>query len=129
MNCYIPKWMRKAAGPSREWLRKAADIEDSVRSVAAGCFPPEPVARLCGTCRHWKEAKGEGGSYFGECWRIIHDVHRDCEGPPNGMDSGILCHKAVVIDGSGYAAALRTQDDFGCVLWEPREEPASPEES
>lgn len=46
---------------------------------------------------------------FHECQRIFFDGGGD-RLPPNT--------KAYIVDGSGYYAALRTRDDFGCVDWE-----------
>jgi predicted nucleic acid-binding Zn ribbon protein len=39
-----------------------------------------------------------------------------------GDAESVLEHPAVVIDGSGYYAALKTQASFSCCLWEQRKE-------
>jgi hypothetical protein len=47
--------------------------------------------------------------YF-SCNRIKHGGVKD--------DNHKLGNQACVVDGSGYYAALITEDTFGCILWE-----------
>lgn len=86
----------------------------------------------CETCRFWSRA-GEGWrvSHGDETndWKDIRSQHRLCAQVihANAGDydrSTIETALAIVTDGSGYAAALRTLPTFGCVLWEaePAEE-------
>ena len=73
---------------------------------------------LCGNCKHWgnKEEEKEN-EMFRTCQAVIHDNNGFTEGFRTDLKFR-KAHKAVVLDGSGYFAALRTRDDFGCVLWE-----------
>lgn len=76
--------------------------------------------KTCGTCRFistepiliWDDECNLVDAGYRTCKRVEHD-----EGgkyPPN--------KKALVIDGSGYFAALKVEKDFGCILWEPKDE-------
>lgn len=83
----------------------------------------------CGTCKHWGKDRLPYFPGLHPCRAVIaqHDVEKvsddngfDVE-PPDG------CYlakggtpKAVAVDGSGYFAALKTREDFGCVLWEAK---------
>lgn len=81
----------------------------------------------CGDCKFWGR-KGEDGK-FRSCTGVIHDessIHDEEVG--DWMDEEykesvirINALPAVVVDGSGYFAALKTKEDFGCVLFERRE--------
>jgi hypothetical protein len=70
----------------------------------------------CGTCKYKGELSDVGhfdesqqkGYFF--CERIQHD-HRW------KYEEG---NRALVIDGSGYYAALCVEDDFGCNQWEAK---------
>jgi len=50
--------------------------------------------------------------HFFLCGRIKEEHYMD--------DGEKLTEKAMVMDGSGYYAALCVEDDFGCVLWEAK---------
>ena len=82
----------------------------------------------CGTCKHWGEDDFPYFAGLKPCLAVIHDVK-----VPKVEDADEVCvdglgacyvakhgtPKAVVSDGSGYFAALKTTECFGCVLWEP----------
>jgi len=72
----------------------------------------------CVTCKHWGNAEDEG-KLFRECQRILHDVVQasDCDEFSRDPEN-VLEETAVVIDGSGYFARLRSKADFGCVMHE-----------
>ena len=65
----------------------------------------------CGTCKHFGEVSDEaGGDTYHACNLIkFHDTYK---GDIKNGDG------AVVIDGSGYFAALLVEEDFGCNKWE-----------
>jgi hypothetical protein len=76
----------------------------------------------CATCKHlgdepiesrdWQHyEEGQRFVTFYECQRVHHD--ENWKYPPG--------EQAVVVDGSGYRAALCVEDTFGCVLWEPKD--------
>ena len=86
--------------------------------------------KTCGTCKHWGRSK-DAGEVFRPCQAVIHDewsqsgtgVDLDADWLDDEERAEIIAFrklKAVVVDGSGYLAALRTQEDFGCVLHEVR---------
>ncbi len=66
---------------------------------------PKKTEKTCGDCEYFG---GERGSGYHECDAVEHDIYAEDD------------DKAVVVDGSGYMAALRVRSDFGCVLWEKR---------
>ncbi len=83
----------------------------------------------CGTCKHWGKAN-ENDNAFRSCQAIAHDKlflskeqasHLWEQEDIEALDSFTKEHKAVVTDGSGFKAALRSRSDFGCVLYSPRE--------
>ena len=82
--------------------------------------------RRCETCKHWgpldpsDTAGYERKTDFGLCGRVRHDEDYLSSGqePYKGCDESIFDEPAVVIDGSGYHAQLRTKADFCCCLWE-----------
>jgi hypothetical protein len=59
---------------------------------------------------------------------VIHDERSfagaDPGDYPDEMRDEILAirkqHSAVVVDGSGYYAALKCREDFGCRLWQAK---------
>ncbi len=72
--------------------------------------------KICGNCKFRGQEKDGTGlelptGYF-LCERIKHD---ECWKYKKGQ-------LAVVIDGSGYFAALCVEKDFGCVAWEHSDE-------
>lgn len=101
----------------------------------ASTSPLDAGVRLCGTCRFWG-AKDEAGQTFRQCMRILHDDGNDTdvdkwdaedadyyakEDPERfAKHQAMLEEKAVALDGSGYFAALRCREDFGCVYHECR---------
>ena len=92
--------------------------------------------RTCGSCKHWdtKDHDALKEMDVGVCGRVPHMERNpwpedglayidDPGEPPRYGDE-----PAHVVDGSDYFAALRTKENFGCVLWEakdgrPPEEP------
>jgi len=84
----------------------------------------------CGACVFWGKP-GEPDD-FKTCTAIVHDKHRasvsgsDDDYDPDEVEERTAFraeHLAVVLDGSGYLGSLRTRDDFGCRLWQPKEAP------
>jgi hypothetical protein len=65
-------------------------------------------AGRCASCEHWS---CDAGATFGECTKI-----------PEGQYK--VGQSAYASDPSGIMGALMTTIDFGCVLWEPKDEPA-----
>ena len=79
--------------------------------------------RRCGNCQHWSAAVND--REFGQCLRVLH---QDGDPPEKGWGDSESIHDepAVVVDGSGYYAALRTKPTFCCSLWEEKkDEPAT----
>ena len=79
----------------------------------------------CGTCKHWKRIDQEdwyeqesNDPRYGTCTAIPHGKTQWEESSDRNIMVGDW--KAVAVDGSGYFAAIKTQDSFGCVLHEPR---------
>lgn len=105
----------------------------------------------CGTCKWWGKnvpiypgarAREDQTGEYRQCGRLVHDSDNWAEGsdyatPVEGRDwltpelkaamvaerDLVLSQPAVLKDGSGYFAALKSRADFGCVLYEPREDP------
>ena len=91
--------------------------------------------KLCGTCKHFGNPN-QKDEMFRTCNAVIHDERsHHCDVYSVGLDvnaadwvdeedkaeiRAIRAHKAVVVDGSGYHAALKVQSDFGCVLHEDK---------
>jgi len=50
---------------------------------------------------------------FHQCKRIDHDANWD-------SNNTVHPDSAVVVDGSGYFAALRVKEDFGCIYFEEK---------
>ena len=83
----------------------------------------------CGDCKHWgkydpihevpDDNDWDNVNKFDlrQCGAVPH-VDRSLD-PPNDTVEG---KRAIVLDGSGFYAALKTADDFGCVLFEPKGE-------
>lgn len=83
----------------------------------------------CGDCKHWGnyapiEEPCEDGSWDSassfdlRTCKAVQQV-ASCLDEPNNTAKG---KRALVQDGSGFYAALKTADDFGCVLFEPKGE-------
>ena len=71
--------------------------------------------RRCATCRFMAAPRWD--NEWHSCVRILHG---------NGSEHGSLDYNpqkelAIVVDGSGYAARLKVQPTFGCVLHEEGE--------
>jgi hypothetical protein len=75
----------------------------------------------CGTCKHWKLIDAEeeliDDPRFGTCAAIPQGQSEWDEASDRNMVVGDW--KAVAVDGSGYFAAIKTRECFGCVLHEP----------
>ena len=77
----------------------------------------------CKNCKWW--GTGHEQAYpFKTCQRVKHDEYEYSGGYYPGEDSeSIFNEPAVVVDSGGSAfVSLRTQADFGCVLFEAKEE-------
>ena len=84
--------------------------------------------KTCGTCSLWGES-GEKGKYR-TCCAVPHDERGYCE--EDCWDEDMIGAEskekwlemrespAVVKDGSGYYAALKTRKDFACSLHEEK---------
>ncbi len=84
----------------------------------------------CGGCKYWGDKK-DTGEEFRKCVAVIHDersyANTDIYDDPDDEEwideeiraeiKAVRAHRAVVVDGSGYYAALKCKADFGCVLW------------
>lgn len=87
-------------------------------------------ANRCGTCRHWGTPRDNGTETWGlrPCVAVIPKYDVAVLKDENGNDLWdenyepvpVNTPKAMVVDGSGYFAALKTAEDFGCVLWEAK---------
>lgn len=76
--------------------------------------------RRCGNCEHWGEIGDT--SMFRPCQGIDfagNDGLSDIDGYSAETVEYRQQHRAVTVDGSGYHAALKTREDFGCELFEP----------
>lgn len=84
----------------------------------------------CATCRFrgtekqmYDDAGERRGVALYPCFAIEHTGRADT-GEDGTIDVATVVDsfekKAVVVDGSGYAAQLLVRDDFGCVLHEPK---------
>jgi hypothetical protein len=82
----------------------------------------------CGTCKFWGGHKNPDAPYkHHPCERIKHDDMNDTSPPMDwkwgeGGKPDESADDAVVQDGSGFYAALKTRKSFGCVFHEPLEE-------
>jgi hypothetical protein len=93
--------------------------------------------KTCGSCKHWgkqDEVESSLKAGFKKCYRIIHDEHSDTDDYKDDVydkddpyDAQFIARMnatrkelAVVKDGSGYYAALKCREDFGCVLHEEK---------
>jgi hypothetical protein len=95
--------------------------------------------RTCGNCKSWGKPD-EADLTHRTCTAIIHDRERytsnlpwvdyeedEATGkykevidlPPEGIEFR-KAHPVVVADGSGYMAALKPREDFGCTLFEAK---------
>ncbi len=89
----------------------------------------------CGDCKHWGLEK-EAGMKFRSCTAVVHDKddatgeedysvpveERDYYKPERRQKLILLREsaRAVVKDASGYFAALKCRESFGCVLFEEK---------
>jgi hypothetical protein len=91
----------------------------------------------CGDCKHWHQAVIEEDEDASDWKTVLTDLGfcQAVEGEPinaavRSRDNEALLRKrdieeigdrkAAPCDGSGYAAALLTRDNFGCVLFEQK---------
>jgi hypothetical protein len=82
--------------------------------------------KTCATCRFWSPARNgltwfDDDDYDSERESEHHNCVRIVHGNDYGKVKGAAGELAVVTDGSGYAASLRTLPTFGCVLHEESE--------
>lgn len=77
----------------------------------------------CGDCKYWGRTSTEiQDGVWRECGRIHFDETNSCRNDlddESEFDQTIRHELAVTRDGSGYFAAIKCREDFGCVLWEP----------
>lgn len=95
------------------------------------------MMKTCGTCKHWgaghneHEKAGESvekDDIFKPCGAVVQvDKFVADARPAWSKDTAlrasleeVRARKAVVVDGSDYFAALKTQSDFGCLLHEDK---------
>lgn len=76
----------------------------------------------CGNCAFWGRHPTDPGSTdypkeFRQCTAIIHGNGHNIPFDDN-FQRILTPHKAVAVDGSGYFAALRTKEDFACILFD-----------
>lgn len=80
----------------------------------------------CGDCKFWGKPNNlEDTGDFRECQGILHDKDKVTTASTfEDEDAKLLRseNKAVTVDGSGYFAALRTREDFGCVSFSKKEQ-------
>lgn len=81
----------------------------------------------CGECKHWGEYDPIEESCDDGTWDSVRNFDlrtcgavphvASCIDEPNNTAEG---KRALVMDGSGFYAVLRTAEDFGCVLFEEK---------
>jgi len=79
---------------------------------------PDRCVGTCANCMHWiARDAGDDTQTFGDCHRVMHYAGGSRE---KGFRDNQSIHDepAVVVDGSGYFARLRTKANFSCILWE-----------
>lgn len=103
--------------------------------VHAGQEAVIPTEGRCGSCAHWAAVEPDwefDALVMGRCVAIkqrediLEPARRLCDDwDARVAEEGRLLslEKAIAVDGSGYYAAVRTQADFGCVLWSPMTRP------
>jgi len=77
------------------------------------------MMQRCGTCKHW--GTGDSREYIDKRYRFCAgvDVNDGCSGCSSGsVNAGD--DLAMAVDNSGFWAALKCREDFGCVLWEQK---------
>lgn len=91
------------------------------------------MKNLCGTCRFWGDADDiQKERQYRQCMEMFFDDGGSTGDLSHEPDinrypawhaewAEARSHKAVVVDGSGYFAALRCREDFGCVLHQEKE--------
>ena len=75
----------------------------------------------CGKCKHWGSPE-ETHEEYRSCRAIAHDEGSFTSGNIAHEDIPATteyraAHSAVVVDGSGFFAALRSRADFACILF------------
>ena len=75
----------------------------------------------CGKCKHWGSPE-ETHEEYRSCRAIVHDEGSFTSGDGKYQDVPTTTefratHPAVVVDGSGFFAALRSRADFACILF------------
>lgn len=77
----------------------------------------------CETCRFMAAERDHHAPDYATCVAVVHGNHAGSlsEGSDNCYyEYAEQDRKAVVLDGSCYAARLLVRKDFGCVLWEAK---------
>lgn len=87
---------------------------------------------LCGNCKFWGKVGDQPQNGFKTCQAVIHGRGGYVFEEQSEFDCCVIDEsdsfikeqielrqkKALAVDGSGYYAAIKTKDDFGCVLFE-----------
>lgn len=77
---------------------------------------------LCGGCKYFGEEVMQLDDDYNEIPTGIHTCDRIKQIDWSGYYDDVPTEDAFVQDGSGYFAALRVRDNFGCVKWEKKED-------
>ena len=74
----------------------------------------------CGTCKYFNP-KHDNDLYIPRTYALCERIEQvDSDGWKDDDERQSYQFKAVVVDGSGYFAALCVKDDFGCTEWEEK---------
>ncbi len=78
--------------------------------------------KTCGTCRHWGVDLRNSRQDTLAGWVDQKRCYRIADSSEHVFDNEHVLddEPAYTQDGSGYFSALLTKPDFGCVLWEPK---------
>lgn len=80
--------------------------------------------KLCGNCEHWGTTEDAArNERYRHCQAVKH-CGGDASFPDDASKLMVANHPgelAGTMDSSGYHSALVCRDDYGCVLFEPKE--------
>lgn len=81
------------------------------------------TAGRCGTCRWWDTNFQYPPKGFGHCAGVVDGEVNDFMRPVlNNVNDDVEAFLKADFVASGTAASMFTRPDFGCMLWEAREE-------
>ncbi len=82
-----------------------------------------PTMNTCATCKHFIVPKDQYSRLESKAAlpHVCGKIRAAVESDEDGSLPSAQTDKAYTEDGSGYYAAIRVREDFGCVLWEPKE--------